>query len=191
MYESGGAIVSNFFPADAPCHLDSFDAGLTCTKTPSRDPARLPAVCAKTHSRGDHLHCLGRPHPERLSYEQAFLLNGRTTSSRTGASEEQRIDINKHQTVRGDDALSSLRPAFMVALERAQHALDTLRGVAWEMVEPVRLSRGDLPIIDSRRTAHAQPLHCPLRVMTAGCNAPSPPAPAFCRATGQASRFRW
>ncbi|WP_417779078.1 hypothetical protein [Stutzerimonas xanthomarina] len=35
--------------------------------------------------------------------------------------------------------------------------------VAWEVVEPVRLSRGDLLIIDNRRTAHARSPSRPLR----------------------------
>ncbi|GBC58624.1 hypothetical protein PSNTI_41230 [Stutzerimonas stutzeri] len=39
---------------------------------------------------------------------------------------------------------------------RAQQLMDKLRNIAWEVVEPVRLNRGDMLIIDNRRTAHAR-----------------------------------
>ncbi|MGY8818309.1 MAG: TauD/TfdA family dioxygenase [Pseudomonadales bacterium] len=124
--ESGGCIVNNFFPQQT--YIASAERIL-----------------------------------ERLSYEdQVFFLNEPYNFlSDYGHSEKnQRIDINKHQTVLyGDPDAPFLRfdPQFMVAYsDRAQRALDRLRAVAWEAVEPVRLTRGDLLIIDNRRTAHAR-----------------------------------
>lgn len=71
-----------------------------------------------------------------------------------------RIDINKRQTVLyGDIGSPFFRfdPYFMVpGSHQAQAKLAGLRELAWKCAEPVRLKRGDLMIIDNRKTAHAR-----------------------------------
>ncbi len=94
--------------------------------------------------------------------EQAFFLtepyNFLSDYGPTGKN--QRIDINRHQTILyGDPDAPFFRfdPQFMLAFSsRAQQLMDKLRNIAWEVVEPVRLNRGDMLIIDNRRTAHAR-----------------------------------
>lgn len=169
--ESGGAIVNNFFPQQMQSRAatsDSFDTELdlhTENAFHAIQPDYLLLLCLRQDPAAEAITYIASVDRilERLSYEQqAFLLNEPYNFfSDYGASEKnQRIDINKHQTVLyGDPDAPFFRfdPHFMVAYsERAQRALDTLRGVAWEVVEPVRLSRGDLLIIDNRRTAHAR-----------------------------------
>lgn len=120
----------------------------------------------------------------RLSYQgQVFFLNEpyNVLSGYGHREKNQRIDINKHQAVLyGDPDAAFLRfdPHFMVAYsDRAQRALDRLRAVAREAVEPVRLTRGDLLTIDNRRTAQARSPFTPVSMAAiAGCSAPSPAA---------------
>ncbi len=169
--ESGGCIVNNFFPQQTQSRAatsDSFDTELdlhTENAFHAIQPDYLLLLCLRQDPAAEAVTYIASAERilERLSYEdQAFFLNEPYNFlSDYGHSEKnQRIDINKHQTVLyGDPDAPFLRfdPQFMVAYsDRAQRALDRLRAVAWEVVEPVRLTRGDLLIIDNRRTAHAR-----------------------------------
>lgn len=169
--ESGGCIVNNLFPQQTQSRAatsDSFDTELdlhTENAFHAIQPDYLLLLCLRQDPAAEAItyvasidRILGH-----LGYEQqAFFLNEpyNFLSDYGAAEKNQRIDINKHQTVLyGDPNAPYFRfdPQFMVAYsDRAQRSLDQLRGIAWEVVEPVRLSRGDLLIIDNRRTAHAR-----------------------------------
>lgn len=169
--ESGGCIVNNFFPQQTQSRAatsDSFDTELDL-HTENAFHAVLPdyllLLCLRQDPAAEAITYIASVDRilERLSYEQqAFLLNEPYNffSDYSATGKNQRIDINKHQTVLyGDPDAPFFRfdPQFMVAYsERAQQMLDSLRTIAWEVVEPVRLARGDLLIIDNRRTAHAR-----------------------------------
>jgi L-asparagine oxygenase len=169
--ESGGCIVNNFFPQQTQSRAatsDSFDTELdlhTENAFHAIQPDYLLLLCLRQDPAAEAITYIASVDRilERLSYEQqAFLLNEPFNFfSDYGTTEKnQRIDINKHQTVLyGDPDAPFFRfdPQFMIAYsDRAQRSLETLRGIAWEVVEPVRLTRGDLLIIDNRRTAHAR-----------------------------------
>ncbi len=169
--ESGGCIVNNFFPQQTQSRAatsDSFDTELelhTENAFHAIQPDYLLLLCLRQDPAAEAITYIASVDRilERLSYEQqAFFLNEPYNffSDYDATEKNQRIDINKHQTVLyGDPDTPFFRfdPQFMVAYsDRAQRSLETLRGIAWEVVEPVRLSRGDLLIIDNRRTAHAR-----------------------------------
>ncbi|AHL77160.1 iron hydroxylase [Stutzerimonas stutzeri] len=169
--ESGGGIVNNFFPQQTQSRAatsDSFDTELdlhTENAFHAVQPDYLLLLCLRQDPAAEAITYIASVDRilERLSYEQqAFFLNEPYNFfSDYGATEKnQRIDINKHQTVLyGDPDAPFFRfdPQFMVAYsDRAQRSLDTLRSLAWEVVEPVRMSCGDLLIIDNRHTAHAR-----------------------------------
>jgi len=169
--ESGGCIVNNFFPQQTQSRAatsDSFDTELdlhTENAFHAIQPDYLLLLCLRQDPAAEavtYIACVDRI-LERLSYEQqAFFLNEPYNFfSDYGTTEKnQRIDINKHQTVLyGDPDAPFFRfdPQFMVGYsDRAQRSIETLRSIAWEVVGPVRLGRGDLLIIDNRRTAHAR-----------------------------------
>ncbi|HCJ28064.1 MAG TPA: iron hydroxylase [Pseudomonas sp.] len=169
--ESGGCIVNNFFPQQTQSRAatsDSFDTELelhTENAFHAIQPDYLLLLCLRQDPAAEAITYIASVDRilERLSYEQqAFFLNEPYNffSDYDATEKNQRIAINKHQTVLyGDPDTPFFRfdPQFMVAYsDRAQRSLETLRGIAWEVVEPVRLSRGDLLIIDNRRTAHAR-----------------------------------
>ena len=169
--ESGGCIVNNFFPQQTQSRAatsDSFDTELdlhTENAFHAVQPDYLLLLCLRQDPAAEAITYIASVEPilERLSYEQqAFLLNEpyNFLSDYGPTGKNQRIDINKHQTVLyGDPDAPFFRfdPQFMVAYsDRAQRMLDDLRAIAWDVVEPVRLGRGDLLIIDNRRTAHAR-----------------------------------
>ena len=169
--ESGGCIVNNFFPQQTQSRAatsDSFDTELdlhTENAFHAIQPDYLLLLCLRQDPAAEAVTYIASAERilDRLSYEdQVFFLNEPYNFlSDYGPSEKnQRIDINKHQTVLyGDPDAPFLRfdPQFMVAYsDRAQRALERLRAIAWEVVEPVRLTHGDLLIIDNRRTAHAR-----------------------------------
>lgn len=169
--ESGGCIVNNFFPQQTHSRAatsDSFDTELdlhTENAFHAIQPDYLLLLCLRQDPAAEAITYIASAERilQRLSYEdQVFLLNEPYNFlSDYGPSEKnQRIDINKRQTVLyGDPDSPFLRfdPQFMKAYsDRAQSVLDRLRAVAWEAVEPVRLTRGDLLIMDNRRTAHAR-----------------------------------
>jgi L-asparagine oxygenase len=169
--ESNGGIVNNFFPLQTQSRTatsDSFDTELdlhTENAFHAIQPDYLVLLCLRQDPAAEAITYVASIERilERLSYEQqAFLLNEPYNFfSDYGPTEKnQRIDINKHQTVLyGDPNAPFFRfdPQFMAAYsDRAQRTLDALHGIAWDVVEPVRLSCGDLLIIDNRRTAHAR-----------------------------------
>ncbi|WP_217476042.1 TauD/TfdA family dioxygenase [Stutzerimonas stutzeri] len=169
--ESAGCIVNNFFPQQTQSRAatsDSFDTELdlhTENAFHAIQPDYLLLLCLRQDPAAEAITYIASIERilERLSYEQqAFLLNEpyNFLSDYGPTEKNQRIDINKHQTVLyGDPDAPFFRfdPQFMVAYsDRAQQTLDTLRNIAWEVVEPVRLGPGDLLIIDNRRTAHAR-----------------------------------
>ena len=169
--ESGGCIVNNFFPQQMQSRAatsDSFDTELdlhTENAFHAVQPDYLLLLCLRQDPAAEAVTYIASAQRiiERLTYaDQLFFLNEPYNFlSDYGANEKnQRIDINKHQTVLyGDPDCPFIRfdPQFMVAYsDRAQHALDRLRSIAWDVVEPVRLRRGDLLVIDNRRTAHAR-----------------------------------
>lgn len=169
--ESGGCIVNNFFPQQTQSRAatsDSFDTELdlhTENAFHAIQPDYLLLLCLRQDPSAEAMTYIASVDRilERLTYEQqAFFLNEpyNFLSDYDSTEKNQRIDINKHQTVLyGDPDAPFFRfdPQFMVAYsDRAHSALETLRGIAWEVVEPVRLSHGDLMIIDNRRTAHAR-----------------------------------
>ena len=169
--ESSGCIVNNFFPQQTQSRAatsDSFDTELdlhTENAFHAIQPDYLLLLCLRQDPAAEAITYIASIERilEHLSYEQqAFLLNEPYNFlSDYGPNEKnQRIDINKHQTVLyGDPDAPFFRfdPQFMVAYsDRAQQSLDNLRNIAWEVVEPVRLGPGDLLIIDNRRTAHAR-----------------------------------
>ncbi|WP_407293100.1 TauD/TfdA family dioxygenase [Stutzerimonas zhaodongensis] len=169
--ESGGCIVNNFFPQPAQSRAatsDSFDTELdlhTENAFHAIQPDYLLLLCLRQDPAAEAITYIASAERilERLPYEdQGFLLNEpyNFLSDYGHIEKNQRIDINKHQTVfYGDPDAPFMRfdPQFMVAYsDRAQRTLDKLRAIAWEVVEPVRLTRGDLLIIDNRRTAHAR-----------------------------------
>lgn len=169
--ESGGCIVNNLFPQPTQSRAvssDSFDTELdlhTENAFHAIQPDYLLLLCLRQDPEAQAITYIASVDRilEHLSYEQqAFFLNEPYNFfSDYGPTEKnQRIDINKHQTVLyGDPDAPFFRfdPQFMVACsDRAQHSLDALRRIAWNIVEPVRLARGDLLIIDNRRTAHAR-----------------------------------
>ncbi|MCQ4306887.1 TauD/TfdA family dioxygenase [Pseudomonas stutzeri] len=169
--ESGGCIVNNLFPQPTQSRAassDSFDTELdlhTENAFHAIQPDYLLLLCLRQDPEAQAITYIASVDRilEHLSYEQqAFFLNEPYNFfSDYGPTEKnQRIDINKHQTVLyGDPDAPFFRfdPQFMVAYsDRAQHSLDALRRIAWNIVEPVRLARGDLLIIDNRRTAHAR-----------------------------------
>jgi len=169
--ESGGCIVNNCFPQQAQSRAatsDSFDTELdlhTENAFHSIQPDYLLLLCLRQDPAAEAITYIASVDRtlDCLDHEQqAFFLNEPSNFlSDYGATEKnQRIDINKHQTVLyGDPDAPFFRfdPQFMIAYsDRAQSALDKLRAIAWEAVEPVRLTRGDLLIIDNRRTAHAR-----------------------------------
>lgn len=169
--ESDGCIVNNFFPQQTQSQAatsDSFDTELelhTENAFHAVQPDYLLLLCLRQDPAAEAVTYIASAERiiDRLSYQdQMFLLNEPYNFlSDYGHSEKnQRIDINKHQTVLyGDPDAPFLRfdPQFMVAYsDRAQSVLDRLRAVAWETVEPVRLTKGDLLIMDNRRTAHAR-----------------------------------
>lgn len=169
--ESGGAIVNNFFPLQNQSRAatsDSFDTELdlhTENAFHAIQPDYLLLLCLRQDPAAEAITYIASAERilERLSYEdQVFFLNEpyNFLSDYGPCEKNQRIDIDKHQTVLyGDPDAPFLRfdPQFMVAYsDRAQHALDRLRTIAWDVVEPVRMRRGDLLVIDNRRTAHAR-----------------------------------
>lgn len=169
--ESGGCIVNNLFPQPTQSRAassDSFDTELdlhTENAFHAIQPDYLLLLCLRQDPTAQAITYFASVDRilEHLSYEQqAFFLNEPYNFfSDYGPTEKnQRIDINKHQTVLyGDPDAPFFRfdPQFMVAYsDRAQHSLDALRRIAWDVVEPVRLARSDLLIIDNRRTAHAR-----------------------------------
>lgn len=169
--ESGGCIVNNFFPQQTQSRAatsDSFDTELdlhTENAFHAIQPDYLLLLCLRQDPAAEAITYIASAERilERLSYEdQVFFLNEPYNFlSDYGATEKnQRIDINKHQTVLygdPDDPFLRFDPQFMIAYsDRAQQALARLRAIAWEVVEPVRLNRGDLLVIDNRRTAHAR-----------------------------------
>lgn len=169
--ESGGCIVNNCFPQQTQSRAatsDSFDTELdlhTENAFHSIQPDYLLLLCLRQDPVAEAITYIASVDRilDCLDHEQqAFFLNEPYNFlSDYGATEKnQRIDINKHQTVLyGDPDAPFFRfdPQFMIAYsDRAQSALDKLRAIAWEAVEPVRLTRGDLLIIDNRRTAHAR-----------------------------------
>ncbi|TCD22660.1 iron hydroxylase [Pseudomonas sp. IC_126] len=169
--ESGGCIVNNLFPQPTQSRAassDSFDTELdlhTENAFHAIQPDYLLLLCLRQDPTAQAITYIASVDHilEHLSYEQqAFFLNEpyNFLSDYGPTEKNQRIDINKHQTVLyGDPDAPFFRfdPQFMVAYsDRAQHSLDALRRIAWDVVEPVRLARGDLLIIDNRRTAHAR-----------------------------------
>ncbi|MBA1276526.1 TauD/TfdA family dioxygenase [Stutzerimonas stutzeri] len=169
--ESGGCIVNNLFPQPTQSRAassDSFDTELdlhTENAFHAIQPDYLLLLCLRQDPTAQAITYIASVDRilEHLSYEQqAFFLNEPYNFfSDYGPTEKnQRIDINKHQTVLyGDPDAPFFRfdPQFMVAYsDRAQHSLDALRRIAWDVAEPVRLVRGELLIIDNRRTAHAR-----------------------------------
>ena len=169
--ESGGCIVNNFFPQQTQSRAatsDSFDTELdlhTENAFHAVQPDYLLLLCLRQDPSAEAITYIASAERilERMTYEDQLLFLNEPYNflSDYGASEKnQRIDINKHQTVLyGDPDAPFIRfdPQFMVAYsDRAQHALERLRGIAWDVVEPVRLRRGDLLVIDNRRTAHAR-----------------------------------
>jgi alpha-ketoglutarate-dependent taurine dioxygenase len=169
--ESNGCIVNNFFPQQTQSRAatsDSFDTELdlhTENAFHAIQPDYLLLLCLRQDPAAEAITYVASAERivQRLSYQdQMFLLNEPYNFlSDYGPSEKnQRIDINKRQTVLyGDPDSPFLRfdPQFMEAYsDRAQSVLDRLRAIAWEVVEPVRLTRGDLLIMDNRRTAHAR-----------------------------------
>ncbi len=169
--ESGGCIVNNLFPQPTQSRAvssDSFDTELdlhTENAFHAIQPDYLLLLCLRQDPTAQAITYIASVDRilEHLTYEQqAFFLNEpyNFLSDYGPTEKNQRIDINKHQTVLyGDPDTPFFRfdPQFMVAYsDRAQHSLDALRRIAWDVVEPVRLARGDLLIIDNRRTAHAR-----------------------------------
>ena len=169
--ESGGCIVNNLFPQPTQSRAvssDSFDTELdlhTENAFHAIQPDYLLLLCLRQDPTAQAITYIASVDRilEHLTYEQqAFFLNEpyNFLSDYGPTEKNQRIDINKHQTVLyGDPDTPFFRfdPQFMVAYsDRAQHSLDALRRIAWNIVEPVRLARGDLLIIDNRRTAHAR-----------------------------------
>lgn len=169
--ESNGCIVNNFFPQQTQSRAatsDSFDTELdlhTENAFHAIQPDYLLLLCLRQDPAAEAITYVASAERivQRLSYQdQMFLLNEPYNFlSDYGPSEKnQRIDINKRQTVLyGDPDSPFLRfdPQFMEAYsDRAQSVMDRLRAIAWEVVEPVRLTRGDLLIMDNRRTAHAR-----------------------------------
>ncbi|WP_313085751.1 TauD/TfdA family dioxygenase [Pseudomonas sp.] len=169
--ESGGHIVNNFFPQrqhSRAATSDSYDTELdlhTENAFHAVQPDYLLLLCLRQDPAAEAITYIASIDRllERLSHEQrAFLLTEpyNFLSDYDATGKNRRIDINRHQTVLyGDPDSPFFRfdPQFMVAYsDRAQRALDTLRALAWEVVEPVRLRQGDLLIIDNRRTAHAR-----------------------------------
>lgn len=169
--ESGGGIVNNLFPQSTQSRTatsDSFDTELdlhTENAFHAIQPDYLLLLCLRQDPAAQAITYIASIDRilEHLSYEQqAFFLNEpyNFLSDYGPTEKNQRIDINKHQTVLyGDPDSPFFRfdPQFMVAYsDRAQHALEALRRIAWEVAEPVRLACGELLIIDNRRTAHAR-----------------------------------
>lgn len=169
--ESGGCIVNNLFPQPTQSRAvssDSFDTELdlhTENAFHAIQPDYLLLLCLRQDPTAQAITYIASVDRilEHLTYEQqAFFLNEpyNFLSDYGPTEKNQRIDINKHQTVLyGDPDAPFFRfdPQFMVAYsDRAQHSLDALRRIAWDVVEPVRLACGDLLIIDNRRTAHAR-----------------------------------
>jgi len=169
--ESGGCIVNNLFPQPTQSRAvssDSFDTELdlhTENAFHAIQPDYLLLLCLRQDPTAQAITYIASVDRilEHLTYEQqAFFLNEpyNFLSDYGPTEKNQRIDINKHQTVLyGDPDTPFFRfdPQFMVAYsDRAQHSLDALRRIAWDVAEPVRLACGDLLIIDNRRTAHAR-----------------------------------
>lgn len=169
--ESGGCIVNNFFPQRTQSRAatsDSFDTELdlhTENAFHAIQPDYLLLLCLRQDPAAEAITYVASAERilQRLPYQdQVFLFNEPFNFlSDYGQSEKnQRIDIDKRQTVLyGDPDSPFLRfdPQFMEAYsDRAQGVLDRLRAIAWEVVEPVRMTRGDLLIMDNRRTAHAR-----------------------------------
>lgn len=171
LQESDGCIVNNFFPQQAHSRgatSDSFDTELDL-HTENAFHAVLPdylvLLCLRQDPDAEAVTYIASIERilERLTFEEQsfFLTEPYNFLSDYGPTEKnQRIDINRHQTVLyGDPDAPFFRfdPQFMLAFSsRAQHLMDKLRAIAWEVVEPVRLNRGDMLIIDNRRTAHAR-----------------------------------
>ncbi len=169
--ESGGSIVNNFFAQQAQSRAatsDSFDTELDL-HTENAFHAILPdylvLLCLRQDPAAEAITYVASVEPilERLSHEeQAFLLNEpyNFLSDYGPREKNQRIDIGRHQSVLyGDPDAPFFRfdPQFMLApSEHARSLLEKLRRIAWEVAEPIRLARGDLLIIDNRRTAHAR-----------------------------------
>ncbi|MCW3147428.1 TauD/TfdA family dioxygenase [Stutzerimonas stutzeri] len=169
--ESGGSIINNFFPHRTQSRAatsDSFDTELdlhTENAFHAIQPDYLLLLCLRQDPTSEAITYVASVERilDKLSYEeQLFFLNEPYNFlSDYGPSEKnQRIDIDKHQTVLyGDPDAPFLRfdPQFMLAFSnRAQSLLERLRDIAWSVVEPVRLDPGDLLIIDNRRTVHAR-----------------------------------
>jgi len=171
LQESDGCIVNNFFPQQAQsraANSDSFDTELdlhTENAFHAAVPDYLVLLCLRQDPAAEAVTYIASIERilERLTFEeQAFFLtepyNFLSDYGPTGKN--QRIDINRHQTILyGDPDAPFFRfdPQFMLAFSsRAQQLMDKLRNIAWEVVEPVRLNRGDMLIIDNRRTAHAR-----------------------------------
>ncbi len=169
--ESGGSIVNNFFAQQAQARAataDSFDTELdlhTENAFHAVLPDYLALLCLRQDPAAEAVTYIASVEPilDRLSHEERafFLSEPYNFLSDYGPREKnQRIDIGRHQSVLyGDPDAPFLRfdPQFMLAAsDRAQRLLDKLRGIAWDVAEPIRLARGDLLIIDNRRTAHAR-----------------------------------
>ena len=169
--ESDGCIVNNFFPQQALSRAatsDSFDTELdlhTENAFHAVSPDHLVLLCLRQDPEAEAVTYIASIERilERLTFEeQAFFLSEpyNFLSDYGPTSKNQRIDINRHQTILyGDPDAPFFRfdPQFMLAFSsRAQQLMDKLRAIAWEVVEPVRLSQGDMLIIDNRRTAHAR-----------------------------------
>ncbi len=171
LQESDGCIVNNFFPLQTQsraANSDSFDTELdlhTENAFHAVVPDYLVLLCLRQDPAAEAVTYIASIERilERLTFEEQalFLTEPYNFLSDYGPTgKNQRIDINRHQTILyGDPDAPFFRfdPQFMLAFSsRAQQLMDKLRNIAWEVVEPVRLNRGDMLIIDNRRTAHAR-----------------------------------
>ncbi len=169
--ESDGAIINNFFPHQAQSKAassDSYDTELdlhTENAFHAVQPDYLLLLCLRQDPLGEAITYVTSIDSmlEFLSRDDiAYFLSEKYNflSDYSATHKNCRIDIGKHQTVLYGDPDSPLfrfDPQFMVApTEQAQAKLQHLNNIAWEVKQPVKLSTGDLLIIDNRKTAHAR-----------------------------------
>ncbi len=169
--ESNGAIINNFFPHQAQSKAassDSYDTELDL-HTENAFHAVLPdyllLLCLRQDPLGEAITYVTSIDAmlEHLSNDDvAYFFNQKYNflSDYSATSKNCRLDINKHQSVLyGDPDSPYFRfdPQFMVApAPQAQAMLNHLNNIAWAVKQPVKLSTGDLLVIDNRKTAHAR-----------------------------------
>lgn len=166
-----GHIVNNFFPIpgfDQAPTSDSYDTELELHTENAFHPVQpdyLLLLCLRPDPAGEavtYVSSIDDILPRLSDDEVAFFRSERYNflSDYSAREKGHRIDLgNWLPVIYGEeyDPLIRLDLDFMVsASAQARAAVERLNRIAWEVASPIRLTTGDLLIIDNCKTAHAR-----------------------------------